>query len=50
VVQVVSDPVEYGAALAFENRRERKMPHLGRLELRTLYDDALAAPLRSVLD
>jgi dTDP-4-dehydrorhamnose reductase len=39
-----------GAALSFENRRERKTPHLGRLELRTVYDDGLATPLRSVVE
>jgi dTDP-4-dehydrorhamnose reductase len=39
-----------GAAVAFETRRERKNPHLGRVELRTRHRDALAEPLRSVLD
>ena len=39
-----------GASVAFETRRERKNPHLGRVELRTRFRDALAEPLRSVLD
>jgi len=39
-----------GAELTFETRRERKTPHLGRVDLRTRYTDALAAPLRSVID
>jgi len=39
-----------GASLGFETRRERKTPHLGRVELRTRHADAFAAPLRSVLD
>jgi len=38
-----------GATLAFERRAERKRPHLGRLDLRTRFDDALAAPLPSPL-
>jgi dTDP-4-dehydrorhamnose reductase len=39
-----------GASLIFETRRERKTPHLGRVELRTRHADEFAAPLRSVLD
>jgi dTDP-4-dehydrorhamnose reductase len=31
-------------------RAERPFPHLGRVELRSDFDDAFAAPLRSVLD
>lgn len=38
-----------GARLAFETRAERKTPHLGRLDLRTRYRDALATPLPSVI-
>jgi len=38
-----------GAQLAFETRAERGRPHLGCLDLRTRYTDALAAPLPSVV-
>ena len=38
-----------GAALAFEKRAERGRPHLGKLDLRTRYGDALATPLPSVV-
>lgn len=38
-----------GARFAVESRRERPLPHLGRVELATLHRDALAAPLPSVV-
>jgi dTDP-4-dehydrorhamnose reductase len=38
-----------GATFALQSRHERKAPHLGRVELATLYTDALAAPLPSVV-
>jgi dTDP-4-dehydrorhamnose reductase len=33
-----------------EPRRQRSAPHLGRVELATVYNDALSRPLMSVLD
>lgn len=39
-----------GARFTTESRRDRRAPHLGNVELRTRYTDALAAPLPSVLD
>jgi dTDP-4-dehydrorhamnose reductase len=38
-----------GAAFGQESRAERKTPHLGRLDLRTKYSDALATPLPAVV-
>jgi dTDP-4-dehydrorhamnose reductase len=38
-----------GAELGFETRAVRGRPHLGRLDLRTRFTDALAAPLPSVV-
>ena len=38
-----------GAAFAVEPRSQRRTPHLGRVELVTQYDDALARPLPSVI-
>jgi dTDP-4-dehydrorhamnose reductase len=38
-----------GAQLGFETRAERSRPHLGKIDLRTRYRDALAAPLPSVV-
>ncbi|MEO8702061.1 MAG: sugar nucleotide-binding protein [Kofleriaceae bacterium] len=38
-----------GATFATQPRRERRMPHLGNVELATRFDDALAAPLPSVV-
>ncbi len=38
-----------GADLAFQPRAERGRPHLGKLDLRTKFRDALAAPLPSVV-
>jgi dTDP-4-dehydrorhamnose reductase len=38
-----------GARVALQTRAERKNPHLGRLDLRTRYSDALAQPLPSVV-
>ena len=38
-----------GAQLQFHTRAERGRPHLGRLDLRTRYSDALATPLPSVI-
>lgn len=40
---------EIGAVFAEQTRAERKTPHLGRLELRTMYRDPLATPLRPVV-
>lgn len=38
-----------GATFGTQPRRERSTPHLGNVELATRYDDALAAPLPSVI-
>jgi len=38
-----------GAVLDVHHRRDRRAPHLGRVELRTRYSDALARPLPSVI-
>jgi len=38
-----------GAQLGFETRAQRGRPHLGKLDLRTRFSDALAAPLPSVV-
>lgn len=38
-----------GASFAAETRAERQRPHLGRIDLRTRYRDALPAPLPSVV-
>lgn len=35
--------------LKFQDRVERRVPHLGNVEMSTIYDDSLAAPLPSVL-
>jgi dTDP-4-dehydrorhamnose reductase len=43
------DKFQIGAAFATESRRDRKTPHLGNVVLATMYSDALAAPLPSVL-
>ena len=39
-----------GARFTTESRHARRAPHLGNVDLRTRYTDALAAPLPSVLD
>lgn len=39
-----------GARFTVRSRKERPVPHLGRVELATAYRDALAAPLPSALD
>ena len=38
------------AGYSTETRRQRVAPHLGRVELATVYNDALSSPLQSVLD
>ncbi|MBA3461814.1 MAG: sugar nucleotide-binding protein [Deltaproteobacteria bacterium] len=38
-----------GATFSLESRHDRRAPHLGRVELATVYTDALAAPLPSVV-
>jgi dTDP-4-dehydrorhamnose reductase len=38
-----------GAAFGVESRAARRVPHLGNVELATRFDDALAAPLPSVM-
>lgn len=38
------------AAYRTESRRQRPAPHLGRVELATVYGDALSSPLASVLE
>ncbi len=43
------DKLAIGARFAVESRRDRKVPHLGRVALATMHDDAFAAPLPSVL-
>jgi dTDP-4-dehydrorhamnose reductase len=49
LARYLNEKLGIGAALAFETRAERKTPHLGKLDLRTRYRDALAAPLPSVI-
>ena len=39
-----------GAHIDVHTRRDRRVPHLGKVELRTMYDDELARPLPSVID
>jgi dTDP-4-dehydrorhamnose reductase len=39
-----------GAHFDLQLRRQRRVPHLGNVELATLYKDALAGPLPSVLE
>ena len=43
------DKLAIGAELSYESRDVRKAPHLGKVDLRTRFDDALAAPLPSVM-
>lgn len=38
------------AVLNFETRSQRRVPHLGRVELQTVFADRFAAPIPSVLD
>ena len=40
---------EIGAVFALESRRDRKAPHLGKVELATIHDGPLASPLASVI-
>jgi hypothetical protein len=40
----------YDADYRRESRHERSVPHLGRVELATVYDDELSQPLLSVID
>ncbi len=39
-----------GARVAVQHRRDRRAPHPGRIELRTVFDDELAAPLTAVVE
>jgi dTDP-4-dehydrorhamnose reductase len=39
---------EIGADIAVERRVDRLVPHIGRIELTTLYDDALVEPLQLI--
>ncbi|HUH05348.1 MAG TPA: sugar nucleotide-binding protein [Kofleriaceae bacterium] len=41
---------DIGAEFALQRRRDRPAPHIGNVELATLFSDRLAAPLPSVLD
>jgi len=41
---------EIGASIAVHTRRDRRVPHLGTMELQTIYDDDFARPLPSVVD
>jgi dTDP-4-dehydrorhamnose reductase len=43
------DKFSIGAELSYESRDVRKSPHLGCVDLRTRFDDALATPLPSVM-
>jgi dTDP-4-dehydrorhamnose reductase len=43
------DKFQIGAQFGLEARAERKTPHLGRVALTTMYDDALGAALPSVV-
>jgi dTDP-4-dehydrorhamnose reductase len=43
------DKLALGATFEVEHRRDRRAPHLGRVELQTRYRDPLARPLPSVI-
>jgi dTDP-4-dehydrorhamnose reductase len=43
------EKLSIGAQFGLESRRDRRTPHLGRVALVTMYDDALAAPLPPVV-
>jgi dTDP-4-dehydrorhamnose reductase len=43
------DKFQIGARFDLESRHDRKTPHLGHVALVTMYDDALATPLPSVM-
>ena len=45
----LNERFEIGAHFDVMRRSDRRAPHLGRVELATLYDDALATPLPSVI-
>ncbi len=49
LARYLNEAFAIGAQLGFETRAQRKLPHLGRLDLRTRYTGALAAPLPSVI-
>lgn len=49
LARYLDDRFAIGARLELETRAQRKTPHLGRLDLRTRYRDALATPLPSVI-
>jgi dTDP-4-dehydrorhamnose reductase len=49
LARYLNERFEIGAELGFEARAERGRPHLGCIDLRTRYSDALAAPLPSVV-
>ena len=49
LARYLSDRFEIGAQFALQTRQDRKTPHLGCVELATLYDDELAAALPSVV-
>jgi dTDP-4-dehydrorhamnose reductase len=45
----LNERFEIGAQFELQTRHDRRTPHLGRVELATLYDDDLASPLPSVV-
>jgi dTDP-4-dehydrorhamnose reductase len=49
LARYLNDRFAIGAELGFETRAVRGRPHLGRVDLRTRYTDALATPLPSVV-
>ncbi|MDB4956776.1 MAG: dTDP-4-dehydrorhamnose reductase [Myxococcales bacterium] len=49
LARYLNERYEIGARFELQNRQDRRMPHLGCVELATVYDDALARPLPSVV-
>ncbi|MGE0868455.1 MAG: NAD(P)-dependent oxidoreductase [Kofleriaceae bacterium] len=49
IAAYLSERFEIGARFELETRAHRRNPHLGRVELATIYDDELASPLPSVV-
>jgi dTDP-4-dehydrorhamnose reductase len=49
LARYLNETFAIGAQLGFETRAQRKLPHLGRLDLRTRHTGPLAIPLPSVI-
>ncbi|MGE0547451.1 MAG: NAD(P)-dependent oxidoreductase [Kofleriaceae bacterium] len=50
IAAYLNERFEIGARFELQRREHRRNPHLGRVELATIYDDELAAPLPSVVE